>query len=307
MLQIGGLALDHQPRAEQVHRVLEHANGGPLHHDMMVTVEISQFDVTGALENGGSIQVAQLGITVVYNIPSEQTDVSQLDITYVSEEQGEANPVQISQLDIIVVYRGRAEDPAIRAWTYTLDGHDYYVLRLGMQETLVYDTHTGEWYTWADADADLWRAFDGTNWLGAGALQVQGSNVVVGGDGNGSLYFLDPDGDLDDHPITGGEAGPFRREITGQIVMRGYAAQPCYGVELLGSIGQASSGLGAVTLFVSDDRGASYDDCGTVEVTPGETDTRVNWLSLGSMSAPGRLFRIVDEGALKRIDSMEMR
>ena len=273
----------------------------------MATVQVSQFDVTGALENGGSLQISQLGVIAIYNTPSAQADVSQIDATYVNERQGEAAPVQISQLDIVVVYRGRADDPAIRAWTFTLDGHDYYVLRLGNQETLVYDTHTGEWYSWADADAELWRAFDGTNWLGSGALQAYGSNIVVGGDGNGSLYFLDPDGDLDDHPIAGGAPGPFRREITGQVVMRGYAATPCYGVELLGSIGQAGAGLTAVTLFVSDDRGASYDDCGTVDVTPGETDTRVNWLSLGSMNAPGRLFRIVDEGALKRIDSLELR
>jgi hypothetical protein len=61
-----------------------------------------------------------------------------------------------------------------------------------------------------------------------------------------------------------------------------------------------------VDLYVSDDRGQTYQDCGTINITPGDIDARLYWRSLGSMKAPGRIFKTVDYGALKRIDSMEM-
>lgn len=217
--------------------------------------------------------------------------------------------VDASQLQVYAAAQGTNTDPSVRAWTFTLDNHDYYVLRLGTQETLVYDDHTSQWYTWASGDGDTWKAYNGTNWHGGEAWSyVYGSNVIAGDDGNGALYFLNPDQDTDDNAVAGAALPfPFRREVYGQHAFRGYNRQPCFGIQVQGSIGsQGSTSIDTVDLYTSDDRGTTYQDAGTITLTPGDIDGRAYWRSLGSMKAPGRIFKVQDYGALKRIDSMEM-
>lgn len=271
----------------------------------MADIQTSQAQSMVAGEGSPLLEASQVQMLAAGIYPSEFVEASQVQLMAGTDAVVD---VQASQLIILVAARGRVSDPRVLAWTYTQDGHDYYVLRLGMDETLVYDTNTDQWYNWGSGESSLWRPYDGTNWLGGTALGGIWSNVVVGDDGNGSLYFLNPGGDLDDHPLDGGDAYPFRRMITGQVVSpRGYSAYPCYGVELLGSIGQTGDpALTAVGLEVSDDRGQSYVSCGTVDVPVDAFDARVNWRSLGSIRAPGRLFRVTDYGALKRVDSLEM-
>jgi hypothetical protein len=61
-----------------------------------------------------------------------------------------------------------------------------------------------------------------------------------------------------------------------------------------------------LTLYTSDDAGKTYDDHGLVTVEAGNFDAEISWYSLGQMTAPGRLFKIVDNGAVARIDGLEM-
>lgn len=222
-----------------------------------------------------------------------------------------ANTITTSQAFVLAASTGRVADPNVRVWTYTLDGHDFVVFRLGNDETLVYDITTSQWSTFASGSGALWRAYNGTNWLGADPISAgYGSNIVVGDDGNGSLYFLDPDGDTDDDAIVGADTPrPFDRVAIGQVVTHGYNAQRCFGVTLLGSIGEQVSDdtdLRSVNLSVSDDSGHSYTDCGDLTVDAESYQTRLNWRSLGSVRYPGRLFKISDSGALKRIDSLDV-
>ena len=129
------------------------------------TIQASQANVTTV--TGGEtadVLVSQFYVTSVANFPTERLDVSQFYVALMSG--GATNSLSVSQAYITVVARGRVDDPKVRAWTYTMDGHDYYVLRLGIDETLVYDTHSEQWYTWGSDLTDLWRPFDGTNWLG---------------------------------------------------------------------------------------------------------------------------------------------
>lgn len=199
-----------------------------------------------------------------------------------------------------------------RCWTATLDGHDFYFLRVGDVETLVYDEHSQQWYVWGSGDTDLWNVKDGINWIGGNDLATgHGSNIVVGSDTTGTLFFLNPEG-LDDASADVGseETETFLREISAEYPVRGYNLTPCYGLELFGSVGDVPEVSAIdptnVTLEVSDNRGNTYTDCGTVSVPVQSYDTRVMWRSLGSMKGPGRLFRISDYGALHRIDYLEM-
>lgn len=198
----------------------------------------------------------------------------------------------------------------LRAWTYTMDGHDFYVLNLGpIGQTLVFDTHSEQWSVWSSEYSDHWDVLYGANWFGGnGFASDYGSNVIVGDDREGVLYFLDPDYVYDDDPVDGPEnVHIFQRQVFAQYPKRNFDVTPCYSVWLLGSVGSdVESVLEPVFLQYSDDDGHSYVNAGSVDVENEEYYTRVEWRSLGSIVPPGRLFTITDFGALYRINSMEV-
>lgn len=239
--------------------------------------------------------------------PSDFVRTSQARIHYLASE---TNKVNVAQAKLLAAGVGRIFDPKVRVFTFTLDGHDYVAIRLGNYETLIYDTHADQFYIWGSGDSRLWQAYDGINWPGGGKPSyTYGSNIVVGDDGNGSIYFLDPDADEDDDSIQGTLLKrPFRREVSGQYPVTTYSALRCYGIELYGSIGQYDAGIlhPEVTLSYSDDRGDTYVSPDPITVERGDWEGRLFWRSLGSVGPMGRIFTIKDYGALKRIDTMLM-
>jgi hypothetical protein len=251
--------------------------------------------------------VSQAFVAAVANFPTPEIDASQAFVSAVTS--GPTPSLSVSQSYITVVCKGRVDDPKVRVWTYTLDGSDYYVVRLGNIETLVYSTSSGQWSVYGSFEGNLWKAFTGINWQGGTSLSpYYGSNIIVGDDANGALYFLNPDKYLDDDPIRGSDSErTFERVFQGQIPARGYGSEKCYSVELSGSIGDMDEPtLTSVTLSYSDDSGQTYVDAGTVDVTNADYGARVNWRSLGSFSQPGRLFKITDTGALHRVDYLSV-
>jgi hypothetical protein len=269
------------------------------------SIEVSQAFVSSI--NGGdtlSVQISQAFVAAVANFPTEQIQVSQGFVTLLSG--GTDRAIEVSQAMVLVICRGRVDDPKIRAWTFTLDGHDFYVLRLGNTETLVYDLTTEQWSVWGAAEENLWSAYTGINWIGGNGFAAQfGSNIIVGADSNGSIFFLDPDKPNDDAVVTGRGPSPFRRRLTGQIPLRGYNYTRVFEVQLLGSVSDLDNGATEdIELLYSDDRGDNYVSAGTIATIDGQYDIRASWRSLGSFSSPGRLFRFQDFGALKRVDSI---
>jgi hypothetical protein len=280
--------------------------------------------VTGTASQAGSLALgegssaaltaSQVGAVTVYNRLADFDTTTQVQTVVLAESS--PDEARVSQLQAIVVYKARVYDPRIRAWTFTLDGHDFYVLRLGDTSTILYDTHAEQWYEWDNDNStsiwkqDIWKANTGQNWIGASSLSgTYGSNIVCGDDVFGALYFLDTAGSRDDDPVIGSETQTsFERVVTGQIVKLDYEAQPCYEVQLLGAIGDnLDATLTDVTLETSDDSGNTYSDHGTLTLSAADYTARATWLSLGSIEAPGRLFRISDYGALQRIDSLYMK
>lgn len=279
------------------------ASGAGSTTDLNFTVQGSQLDVSVVSLSSGNTQSSQADVLAIYNIPAIAAEVSAGDVTCVSLSMSN---VQVSQFDVIAITNGRIDDPAIRAWTYTLDGHDFYVLRLGNSETLIYDFATEQWAVWATGEEDYWSVYTGTNWVGGNTYSATfGSNIIVGSDANGSLFFLDPNKPNDDAVLSEREPVSFTRAVTGQIPVRGYDYARVFEVQLLGSVSQLN--VGATTgfeLLYSDDRGDTYTSAGTVETVDGDYSIRGSWRSLGSFTSPGRLFRVKDTGALKRIDSL---
>jgi hypothetical protein len=250
----------------------------------------------------------------VYNYPSQS-----MRSTY----QATLNPVarqpddglQLFQVRTMMVGRGRIDRRDQLAWTYTLDGHDYYVLRLGDDQTIVYDLSTGQWVDWGETDVGLdgqpnvnsrWRLATGMNWRGlSGLADEKGSDVVVGDDTYGMLHVLDPLYEVDYHAEID-DTRPFERRAQGMITMSGRDSVPVFGVQLTGSAGeQYDDTLVNVELKSSDDWGHTYFSHGVLQADKSDYNIRTDWNGLGSITSPGRLFLIVDDGALARIDSLD--
>lgn len=219
---------------------------------------------------------------------------------------------EISQNRMFAHVRGRIADPKLRVWTFTLDGHDFFVLRLGDDTTLLYDLYSEQWVEWDSKQSGAWRPTTGMTWVGAAALaDTLGSAVVAGDDTFGRLWFLDPEQPYDDapDPARGIQQIDFERIVTGQVLADGRTALPCYVVWLDGdnygiSVEDFVPGL---TLEYSDDQGRTFTAAETlaVETNLGVTNP-YGWYSLGQITSPGRIFRWRDNGVLTRIDSASM-
>lgn len=279
---------------------------------MVATPEIrsTQGDVLAATTGTSPGTLTTQGMSLVaLNFPTDELRAGTVQ-TVIAAPPFDA--LRTSQAAVLVAIRGRTRNPTVRAWTFTLDGHDYYVLRLGMLGTLVYDVYSEQWMDWDAFGEIYWPVNLGFNWVdGQGITGVDGvfnSNVLVGDDTLPILYFLDPTQGYDDSPDSS-DPDPrvfFERTIQGQVPMVGREVLPCYSVWLTTDMGDPAYSGAGVTLEISDDAGKTYDDMGTVTVTAGENSPELAWYSLGQIAAPGRLFRITDDGAVARIDNMEM-
>lgn len=243
-----------------------------------------------------------------YNVPTIEVDVQQARALPVVR----AAPDMLVQKSVaLVVGRGRLANPHIRPWTFTMDGHDFLVIRT-FSMTLVYDFHSGKWSTWGLGDNSPWPLQVGLNWnADLGVIlpdfgDTTQTNVVCGDDTYDTLYFLDPEL-VDDHSYEGTAGQKFQRIITGQLAVRGHDYVSCPTVELTGSNGDAPVGTDMdVSLKISDDRGHSYWSAGTRTVVAGTYNVTLSWGGLGSFTGPGRLFRFSDNGAVYRVDGMDV-
>ncbi len=259
-----------------------------------------------AITEGANARISSHLVRTVFNYPSDGAQVSSITTRVVSEAN---NHARVSQLVVRAIVRGHVENPRIRAWTFTLDGHDFYVIRLGDSATLVYDVYSEQWMDWQDFTHTYWRPSIGTTWNGAAALgAVYGSPILAGDDTWGLLWFLDPEQPYDEHPDYTAEEQLlyFERITMGQVPMRGRENLPCYATWLTTDMGQPAYDGAGVRLEISDDGGVTFEDQGTVEITLGANYPEIAWYSLGQIEAPGRLFKITDDGAIMRIDGMEM-
>ncbi len=198
----------------------------------------------------------------------------------------------------------------VRAFTFSLDGHDYYALRLGEEETLVFDLSTGEHTPWESFGRTVWRAHQGLNWLDISkTIYDDGvpSNVILGDDSRGILWSLDPTYGLDDSEDLGGNPTAYERVITTGFPLRMRNSIACDAVYVTVANGEPFTGQEAITLRTSDDNGKTWVNHGSVNLVPGEYSQEIAWRSLGLMRAPGRVFEISDTGATVRIDSVEMK
>lgn len=254
-----------------------------------------------------NLHLTNATVFVIANFPTPEIEVSQSGATVVAHRT--SNKMNVSQAGVLVVARGRVYSPKLRAWPYTLDSHDYYVLRLGEGKTLVFDWATKEWSWFTSEDNEFWRPLIGMNWYSAGPLPaVYGSNVVAGDDTFGHLWILDPEQGYDNNAADVTDTSPVRfpRVATGQLTTRERRFLPIYQVYLTGSSGYPVEDGDTVEHSYSDDAGVTYVTAGELPVTDGSTTQEFAWRSLGLAIPSGRIFRISDDGAFARIDSLDV-
>lgn len=265
---------------------------------------VTQAGVLAAVRmSAQQVRLPQSGAMAIYNIPSPEMRATSVGVNAVSEIVSE---VDMTQAHILAVHLGYVNSPSVKAWGFTLDGHDFYVLKLGTSgKTLVFDLTTQQWSWWATKERASWRASTGINWRSAGTVPSRyGSNIIVGDDSNGALWVLDPERSTDDGLIEG-TSSSFDRVATAQMVVKGKQVSPIYSVYLSCSPGEANLD-NEVKLEYSDDQGRTFVTATLPHVVNGNVNQEYEWRSLGLVRAPGRLFRITDKGTLSRIDGLNI-
>lgn len=271
----------------------------------MTDINAPQAGAIAAVEQTAeAVRVPQAVGMVAYNIPAQALAASfgGVSVAY----RNISGTIDVQQAYVLAAVLGNVFNPRLRAWTFDLDGHEFYVLNLGNGKTLLLDTLTEKWSWWSSGNLDRWRVQCGTSWTQSGQVALNGgSDIVVGDDSTGILWTLDPDQAYDD-PLYGGdrEAGvqrAFPRAVTGQVTTRGRNFIPCYEVFLTCVPGTPGLVGAEVTLFYSDDGGRSYVSAGTIAAQQDNYQQEFVWWSLGQIGAPGRMFRIEDNGALRQI------
>lgn len=195
---------------------------------------------------------------------------------------------------LVALFRG-AGDHRLRAWTFTQDNHDFYVLNLGSIQTLVYDKWSQRWAQWKSPGINTWLPSDGCQWQNAGF------NVCCSST-DGSIYQIDPTGrkDYNTTPITS--------VVIGGLTERFRNYTQCYMAELAVSEGAPPAGIDpttvGITLRVGDT--LNFVSAGQVAGQASGTFDTMRWYGLGLIRSPGVIFELTDTGYARRIDGLDI-
>lgn len=174
-------------------------------------------------------------------------------------------------------------------WEFVLDGHKFYVLSLGTEGDWAYDTTTQEWSQLLTTGYDGIHLAHGLMW---------GIQVVAGDTFGQEIWELDPNQTMDQANI------PIPHIVTGGLPSRSRNAIGVANFTLTASVGDDASITQPISLAFSDDNGVTYSSEFTLPLTNVGSQTLI-WSSLGSFSAPGRIFRVTDYSGPIRIDGAD--
>ena len=204
---------------------------------------------------------------------------------YITLDYGTFAP--IPQVDVA---GGAPEAFKLRGWAFELDGHEFYVLRLGQVGTYIYDRMTQQWSQWLTGSDVNWNAAGGRNW---------NNYVVAGALEDPYLWSISPevsvdDGGVNDLTVT--------RTVTGLYSVRGRDRVKCPAVRITASVGAPDIPAATIQLRFSDDYGTTFSSPLTINMSATDTYQSLDFRSLGAMRAPGRVFEVTDMGGATRID-----
>lgn len=191
----------------------------------------------------------------------------------------------------------KGDENRTRAWVYTMDGHIFYVLDLGVEGTWVFDFDTSQWSQFATQGYTGWNMHVGTVW--------QDANRVVAGDLLYSYVWEMAPTDVVDEGFRSIE-----HIVTGGVMTRSRVSLGVESIRVSGSIGQMQDPTAGISTSMqfSDDAGATWCDPYVITVGVGQQSDgyEINYRSLGSFAQPGRVVRFIDEGGMLRIDGADI-
>jgi hypothetical protein len=250
----------------------------------------TQAEALAALRiSGAANRTTEAFILTAINYPTASERVTKLN-GLVSVQSNLTLRTTQSEALVAVLYG--AEERMLRAWTFTQDGHDFYVVITG-GETYVYDKETEQWAQWASPDAAFWRGVDGVEW--------QGINVCIDPD-TGKLFQIDPQGRLD-YKTT-----PITSIVYGGLTERFRNMPSIFMAEVAVSQNSPPHNVDPTTLSITletTDTITSYNH-GTVNGATTGNHTFARFYGLGLMRSPGMLFKITDTGFARRIDGLNI-
>lgn len=238
--------------------------------------------------------VSQLAGLVVYAPPSTRYSRVSQSAALVPYAIGKFTVPRTSQFALLITYSTASPDESMsRAWTFTLDGHTFYVLDLGVEGTFLYDIITDQWCKFITDGYNGWNFKNGVQW--------QQDRIVAGDSQFGIVWELDPTAVLDEG------WRDIHHTVTAMINLRTRVFVACDALRLQTSIGQLDDVNGTtMTMQFSDDQGQTWSREYTIDLSEGTFNAEIAWRSLGSFMAPGRVFQITDIGGTIRIDGADV-
>jgi len=270
-------------------QVLTQSSGGV---NVQLTQAVAQLLTQGTPKR---TQVSQLIAQILVATTPKRIEVAQLIAQILIQNAADSGgSFYTSNIAGQVVWTvGIPDIPRQRAWTYTLDGHYFYCLDLGANGTHVYDLSTQQWTEYDTV------AYEGHFNFKNGSLWKAGKRVVGGDILTGAIYEMLPTSFLDDG------WRPAEYEVRGAIFAQGISKRKNFALRLIGSTGRLGDDIAPVmNMKFSDDLGASWSNEYQITLTT-DTKQRIEWRSLGSFAAPGRIFRLYDTGGVKFIGWVE--
>lgn len=256
-------------------------------------LRVEQADVSAIVGAPGTVlRVHQLDAVAIGTQAAPYLHAQQMDVSAIGSDEGKRTVLRVQEADVLVI-AAEGEIPdlplTVLSFNYNLDGNFFYGIHVQGQGTFVYEMITGQWSKWASGSLELWNAQFHQKWNDTFYAASLTDNTVV---------QIDPSSILDDSF----RVNTFR--VTGRIESQSRRWVKNPDAQIFGSIGLRG---GDIELSYSDDEGDTYSTPKVATMVDGVRDANVMFRNLGSVKSPGRIYKIEDEGALRRIQSLKVR
>lgn len=252
---------------------------------------------------GGDTFVATLGLLSAIGAPeaSRLVSVTDLGASAAVERQSSVATSSLGALAVIrtstFLYASTLEVLATtgvsvtsrtdaRAWSFSWDGHEFYVLHLGDTGTFVYDATTQFWSQWVTTSYPTWNAERGVVWRG---------RVLAADRDSGEIREVSFDTFLDD---------AFRdteHKVSFLLSVRGRTSSSVHSLRAV--IAPVDEPVD-MSLQWTADQGLTYTNPISLTVPPNSGSADIAWRALGNMRTPGRVFTISDTNGPVRISDI---
>lgn len=189
-----------------------------------------------------------------------------------------ATPVRVSTNAIEEQIRQNFNGP-MYVWSFSMDGHSYYVLTLGTVATFVYDVLTESWLSWTDTNNNPW--------IGQIGAQASGSLVYASNPASPGLFTVSG-------AYTDDSGVPITREVMGGLAIIGPPIR-CDNFGVVVDSGGGSDPLNAMEIDLqwSDDQGQTYSAWQPMYAgAAGQYSVQPVARMLGIMRQPSRIFHL---------------